>query len=121
MIFLFAIAGLFGLIAILLFIALIRTEIIKKECGAEIPYNMEKEGINPSLHAERLSKMIQVASVSRRGNGDLTKIYEMHRRLEELYPLIHSRLEVKDIDGALLYKWKGKNRQKAPVLLMSQP
>lgn len=51
MIFLFAIAGLFGLIAILLFIALIRTEIIKKECGAEIPYNMEKEGINPSLHA----------------------------------------------------------------------
>ncbi len=30
MIFLFAIAGLFGLIAILLFIALIRTEIIKK-------------------------------------------------------------------------------------------
>ena len=119
MIFLFAIAGLFGLIAILLFIALIRTEIIKKECGAEIPYNMEKEGINPSLHAERLSKMIQVASVSRRGNGDLTKIYEMHRRLEELYPLIHSRLEVKDIDGALLYKWKGKNRQKAPVLLMS--
>lgn len=51
MIFLFAIAGLFGLIAILLFIALIRTEIIKKECGAEIPYNMEKEGINPSLGA----------------------------------------------------------------------
>ena len=112
MIFLFAIAGLFGLIAILLFIALIRTEIIKKECGAEIPYNMEKEGINPSLHAERLSKMIQVASVSRRGNGDLTKIYEMHRRLEELYPLIHSRLEVKDIRRRSFVQMEGKEPSK---------
>ena len=70
MIFLFAIAGLFGLIAILLFIALIRTEIIKKECGAEIPYNMEKEGINPSLHAERLSKMIQVCQQKRKRGPD---------------------------------------------------
>lgn len=33
--------------------------------------------------------------------------------------MIHSKLEVKDIDGALLYRWKGKDSAKAPVLLMS--
>lgn len=119
MILLLIIAGLLGLIAILLFIALIHTEMIKKECGTEIPFDMEKEGINPRLHAEHLSKMIQIASVSRRENSDLTKIYEMHKRLEELYPLIHKSLEVKDIDGALLYRWKGKDKEKVPVLLMS--
>lgn len=107
------------LIIILLGVALIRAVLIKKECGDSKPYDMEKDGIDPKLHAEHLSRMIQVASVSRRGSNDLTKIYEMHKRLEELYPLIHSKLEVKDIDGALLYRWKGKDSAKAPVLLMS--
>ena len=107
------------LIIILLGVALIRAVLIKKECGDSKPYDMEKDGIDPKLHAEHLSRMIQEASVSRRGSNDLTKIYEMHKRLEELYPLIHSKLEVKDIDGALLYRWKGKDSEKAPVLLMS--
>ncbi len=119
MIFIIAITAIISLILILLIIALIRSILIKKECGTEIPYNMDTDGINPSLHAENLSKMIQIDSVSRRGNDDLTKVYEMHKRLEELYPLIHSNLEVTDIDGALLYRWKGKDSAKPPVLLMS--
>lgn len=72
------------LIIILLGVALIRAVLIKKECGDSKPYDMEKDGIDPKLHAEHLSRMIQVASVSRRGSNDLTKIYEMHKRLEEI-------------------------------------
>jgi carboxypeptidase PM20D1 len=108
-----------SVIVILFIIALIRSFFIKKECGKGKSYDMLKDGINPNLHAEHLSGMIQIPSVSRRGNNDLTEIYKMHKRLEELYPLIHSKLTVKDIDGALLYKWKGKDSSKAPVLLMS--
>lgn len=119
MIFLIVTTAIFSIILLLLIIAFIHSIMIKKECGSETPYNMEKDSINPKLHAENLSKMIQVASVSRRGNDDLTTIYEMHKRLEELYPLIHSKLETKDIDGALLYRWKGKDSKKSPVLLMS--
>lgn len=113
------IGGLIAVFILLLIAALIRTQLIKKECGNAKPYDMDKDGIAPEIHAEHLSKMIQVASVSRRGNNDLTKIYEMHKRLEELYPLIHKNLEITDIDGALLFRWKGKNPEKAPVLLMS--
>ena len=95
------IGGLIAVFILLLIAALIRTQLIKKECGNAKPYDMDKDGIAPEIHAEHLSKMIQVASVSRRGNNDLTKIYEMHKRLEELYPLIHKNLEITDIDGAV--------------------
>ena len=38
--------------------------------------------------------------------------------LEELFPLVHEKLERTVIDGNLLYYWKGKSSEK-PILLMS--
>lgn len=41
-----------------------------------------------------------------------------HKVLEELFPLVHEKLEKTEIDGNLLFYWKGKSSEK-PVLLMS--
>lgn len=83
------------------------------------PFDIDQDGIDPEGHAKSLSEMVQVATVSVRGSTDKTKIYEFHRCLEKLYPNIHRRLEKIDIDGALLFHWKGKNIDKKPILLMS--
>lgn len=108
------------LILLVLFgIAVINAIRLKKDYVNGKPYDTEKDGINPEKHAKNLSEMIQIPSVSVRGNSDLTYIYKMHEKLEELYPLIHSKLEKTDIDGALLYRWKGKNPDRLPILLMS--
>ena len=40
-----------------------------------------------------------------------------HRLLEELFPLVHEKLEKTDLDGSLLYFWKGKNHER-PIILM---
>lgn len=111
--------SLISVISILLIIALIRTILLKKKCSDSIPYDMETDGINPSLHAEHLSKMISIPTVSVRGSTDRTKIDEFHTLLEEIYPNIHTKLEKIDIDGALLFKWKGRNCDRKPILLMS--
>lgn len=108
-----------GVLSICLAIAFIRAIFIKKERVDGSPYDADREGIDASLHAQNLSKMLQVPCVSIRGSKDLSKIYDFHKRLEELYPQIHSKLEKVDIDGALLFKWKGLHSDKKPILLMS--
>lgn len=112
-------ASLLILICLLLIISIINAFRIKKTCKDGKPYDMQKEGINPEKHAHNLSEMIKIPSVSNRDNMDMQAILAMHKRLEELYPLIHKNLEKTCIDGALLFKWKGKNSNKNPILLMS--
>jgi len=69
-------------------------------------------------YAPRLSRMIQVETVSNRNNVDTAKFYAFHKVLEELFPNIHRVCEKNDISGSLLFCWKGENRR-APILLMS--
>ncbi len=109
----------FGIIVLLFLIAVIRAIVIKKEYPDGKPFNMETDGIKPERNAEKLSEMLKVATVSVRGSNDKTKIYEFHEKLEQLFPLLHKNLERIDIDGALLFRWKGKNPDKLPILLMS--
>ena len=108
-----------SVMALLLLVAFIRAILIKKEHIDGTPYDMEKESIDANLHAQNLSKMLQVPCVSIRGSSDLTRIHEFHKILEELYPLIHSKLEKTDLDGALLFKWTGLHSEQKPILLMS--
>lgn len=71
--------------------------------------------------AERLSQMIQVATVSAelesRGNEPFEAFV---RLLEQLYPLTHSQLTRERItDFGLLFRWKGTNSTLSPVVLMA--
>lgn len=71
-------------------------------------------------YAETLSRMLAQETVTVAPGGDLSKIYAFHRLLEELYPNIHRQLERVELDGTLLFHWRGSGRSdRLPLLLMS--
>lgn len=69
-------------------------------------------------YAEKLSRMVQYETVSRPNVDEREKFLGFHKLLEELFPLLHQNLEKTELNGNLLYLWKGKNHDK-PILLMS--
>ncbi len=70
------------------------------------------------LYSDKLSRMVRCETVSYKGVDSREKFLEFHRLLEDLFPLVHSKLEKTEIDGNLLYYWKGKSAEK-PLVLMS--
>ena len=69
-------------------------------------------------YARKLSRMIQMNTVSEADTDQREKFLAFHQVLEELFPLVHQQLEKTEIDGNLLYCWKGRKSEK-PLVLMS--
>ena len=80
-------------------------------------FEPEKDPEREQKYAEKLSKMIQYETVSVRGEIQREKFLGFHKVLEELFPLVHEKLEKTEIDGSLMFKWEGKNHDK-PIVLM---
>ena len=113
----FLIAVLFaaGLILLLLAVSLVRTLLMPSKSSAYIPApDPERE----KACAEKLSRMVRCETVSVPGQDRREKFLAFHRELEVLFPLVHEKLEKTEIDGNLLFYWKGKSSEK-PVVLMS--
>lgn len=104
-----------GAIVLLLSAALIHTLLIPSK---KADYKPKPDPERTKLYAEKLSKMVQYETVSEQGNPQVEKFLGFHRLLEELFPLLHESLEKTEIDGNLLYRWKGKSDAK-PIILMS--
>ena len=104
-----------GVLVLLLLVALIRTLLTPDQKSTYVAD--EPEEVSLPL-GEKLSKMVQVDTTSFEGQHDLARFEAFHQVLRELFPLVHEKLEVTDIDGNLLYYWQGKSREK-PILLMS--
>ncbi|MDX2377898.1 M20/M25/M40 family metallo-hydrolase [Microbacterium sp. LRZ72] len=71
--------------------------------------------------AERLSRMIRIPTVSaeidERGAAPFEQFVSL---LEELYPLVHERLDRESVtDLGLLYHWRGSDATADPVVLMA--
>lgn len=107
--------GILGLAVVLLLIAIIRTLCMKKKVSDYEAKEDEKECL---YLAEKLSKMVQYDTTSHAGVEEAEKYRGFHAVLQELFPLVHEHLQKTDIDGNLLYFWKGKSSEK-PILLMS--
>ena len=106
---------LLGIVVLLLLVALVKTLLtptLKSTYVADEP-----EEVSLPL-AEKLSKMVQCDTTSFEAQNDPARWEVFHQVLQELFPLVHEKLEVTDIDGNLLYYWQGKSREK-PILLMS--
>ena len=116
---LYVLLGLLAVYAVLFLIAVLRAVFMKKEFADDKPFDPYKDGIDCDAHAEHLSKIIQVPTVSIRGRNDNTEIYKFHDLLEQQYPNIHRVCERVDIDGALLFIWRGKDKNRNPICLMS--
>lgn len=109
-----------GIIMVLIVIIAIRTVTFKRKY---IP-SLEWEGLNVDGKriASKLSAAIQIPTVSHMECSltDYTQLTVFHELLEKLYPRVHSELEKVVInDYSLVYKYKGKNSEKKPTLLMA--
>ena len=70
------------------------------------------------LAEEKLGAMIRIPTVSKHEHEDLSQFYRFHQELEKLFPLIHEKLEKTVLNGTLLYRWKGADQKKLPILFM---
>lgn len=104
-----------AVIVLLLLIAVIRTLLMPKKKSDYKANEDEKESLRL---AEKLSTMIKYDTTSHANIHEVDKFLGFHKVLEELFPLVHRNLEKTEIDGNLLFYWKGKSSEK-PILLMS--
>ena len=104
-----------GVILGLLLIALVKTLLTPAKKAAYVPRESEEESLGL---ARKLSRMVQVDTTSHSGVQEAEKFRNFHKTLEELFPLVFSRLEKTELDGNLLFYWKGVRGDK-PILLMS--
>ena len=114
MIAVYILLGLLGLLLVLLLIALIRTMLTPaKTSGFQPAEDPERE----KEYAEKLAALVRYETVSYKGQIQREKFLGFHQVLEKLFPLVHRNLEKAEVDGSLLYYWKGKHSDK-PIVLM---
>ena len=104
-----------ALLVLLLLIAVVRTLLMPNKRS---DYAAPEADDKAMLLAQKLSKMIQYDTTSHANVHEEEKFLGFHKVLEELFPLVHEKLERTVIDGNLLYYWKGRSSEK-PILLMS--
>ena len=104
-----------GVLVLLVLIAVVRTLLSPKKTSDYKPQEDEQEALRL---AKKLSAMIQVDTTSHAGGDDPEIFRAFHKTLTELFPLVFSKLEKTEIDGNLLFYWKGRSSEK-PILLMS--
>lgn len=110
-----AVLGIIALLLLLLIIAVLRTLLMGRKKSDYVP---EPDKEREAEYAEKLSEMIKIPTVSYKGQTDISDYLKLHEKLEELFPLVHEKLEKTVIDGSLLYKWAGKSSEK-PIIIMS--
>ena len=111
---LYAILAILALLVALLAIAVVRTLLMPSKTSDYQP----KADPRAAEHAQKLSKMIQYETVSRPDDLQREKFLGFHKVLEELFPLVHQHLEKTELEGSLLFYWKGEQHDK-PIVLMS--
>ncbi len=107
--------GCIGLILLLLLIAVIRTLSVRPKKADYRPNVTDDEAAAP---ADKLSRMVRCETVSVPGQDQREKFLAFHHLLEELFPLVHAALEKTEIDGNLLFYWRGRSHDR-PLVLMS--
>ncbi len=103
-----------GLLLLLLLIALIRA-LMSPAKKSEWQPKIDKD--REQAYGEKLAEMVRFETVSVPGKDQREKFLEFHKILERLFPLVHEKLEKTEIDGNLLFYWKGKSNER-PVVLM---
>ena len=112
---LYVLLGLLGLILLLLGIAVIRTLLMGHKVSAYVP---DPDPERAERYAQALARMVRYETVSAAGEDQREKFLGFHRLLAELFPLVHAKLEKTELDGNLLFHWKGQSAEK-PIVLMS--
>ena len=104
-----------GILAILAAAVLVRTFTTPSKTAA---YKAPAADTRAEEYAQKLSRMVAFETVSVPETNQREKFLPFHQLLKELFPLVHARLEKTEIDGNLLFFWKGKHSDR-PLVLMS--
>lgn len=112
---LLAVLAVLAVVVLLLLAAVIKTLLTPSKKSTYVAVEDEEESL---ALAEKISKMIQYDTTSHANTVETEKFLGFHKVLEELFPLVHENLTKTEIDGNLLYHWKGKSSDR-PILLMS--
>ncbi len=72
------------------------------------------------LYAGKLSAMVRYATVSIPHEDQRDLFLGYHKVLEDLFPALHAGMEKTEIDGNLLYYWKGASSDRPLVLMGHQ-
>ena len=115
MIVLYVLLGLLGLLLLLLLIAVVRTLCLPRLRSDYAPPPADERA---EEYARKLSRMVRVDTVSVPDTDQREMFLGFHALLEELFPLVHKKLEKTEIDGNLLFFWPGE-RHDRPIVLMS--
>ncbi len=114
-----------ALILLLAAFILIRTMLFAQK-GSEEPVEFKplapELDLDPMVPAGHLSEMVKIETVTHEDPlQDVGKTFDdLHRLLQNLYPLAHSELSREVLDGySLLYTWKGKDLSLDPVIFMA--
>jgi carboxypeptidase PM20D1 len=111
--------GLLALAVFLLLAAAINALRIRaKETAAQPVLTWTDEEV--ALDAQRLSRMIQVPTISVAPGGDLTEFRKLQTLMRELFPRAFTACEISDFDGSLLLRWKGRDSSRSIVLMGHQ-
>ena len=115
MIALYILLGLLALLLLLLGVALIRTLALGHKVSS---YQPAPQPDRAAKYARLLAQMVRYDTVSDPEEDQREKFLGFHQLLERLFPLVHRHLEKTELDGNLLFYWKGKSSDK-PIVLMS--
>lgn len=115
MIVFYAFIAVFGILAMLLLVALVRTLCIKQK---KTDYRPSSDVSRIDEYSNKLSRMVQCETVSSRENDNVEKFRAFHKLMEELFPNVFACCQKTDLDGNLILKWSGKSDAN-PILLMS--
>ena len=117
MIVLYILLGLLGVLILLVCAAVVRTLITPSKTSDWEP---KKDPEREMAYAEKLAEMVRFETVSVKGQLRRKRFLEFHELLAKLFPLVHENLEKTEIDGSLLFKWKGKSSDRPLVLMGHQ-
>ena len=112
---LYLLLGILGILVLLLAAAVARGLLVTPRTAQYTPVT---DPDRTALYSKKLSELIRVETVSRRGQPEPEKFRAFHKVLEQQFPRVFAACEKVEIDGNLLLKWPGKNSEN-PILLMS--
>ncbi len=105
------------ILLVLLVIAIIRALLIKKEYQpvSQIAGDVHRR----EEFAKKLGDLVKCNTITYTKPQDDERFLHYHQVVQEMFPFIHQKLEKITIEGhSFLYKWKGKDQSKHPILLI---
>ncbi len=101
-------------------IVIVRTLVFERSQGSV--EKIEGVAIDEQLIAEHLAAAVrcQTVPLDESGTPEPEAFRQLHRMLEETYPLVHLKLRREVVNGySLLYIWQGSRADLEPVMLMA--